>query len=43
MSGCSWVRDDNLERELVLGNPASFVPLVMTECGKEVEYGAKST
>ena len=35
-------RSDKLVRELVLGNPAPFVPLVMTKRGKEVEYEAKT-
>ena len=35
-------RSDKLVRELVLGNPEPFVPLVMTKRGKEVEYEAKT-
>ena len=35
-------RSDKLVRELVLGNPAPFVPLVVTKRGKEVEYEAKT-
>jgi Transposase DDE domain len=35
-------RSEKLVRELVLGNPAPFVPLVMTKRGKEVEYEAKT-
>ena len=35
-------RSDKLVRELVLGDPAPFVPLVMTKRGKEIEYEAKT-
>src|SRR6516165_10620142 len=35
-------RSDKLVRELVLGNPAPFVPVVVTKRGKEVEYEAKT-
>jgi hypothetical protein len=35
-------RSDKLVRELVLGSPASFVPLVTTKRGNEVEYEAKT-
>jgi hypothetical protein len=35
-------RSDKLVRELVLGDPAPFVPLVMTKRSKEIEYGAKT-
>jgi transposase len=35
-------RSDKLVRELVLGGPAPFVPLVMTKRGKEIEYEAKT-
>ena len=34
-------RSDKLVRELVLNDPAPFVPLVLTKRGKEVEYEAK--
>jgi hypothetical protein len=35
-------RSDKLVRELVLGDPAPFVPLVMTKRSKEIEYEAKT-
>jgi len=35
-------RTDKLVRQLVLTDPAPFVPLVMTKRGKETEYEAKS-
>ena len=35
-------RSDKLVRELVLDNPAPFVPLVMTKRGKEIDYEAKA-
>jgi hypothetical protein len=34
---CVRERSDKLVRELVLGNRAPFVPLVMTKRGKEIE------
>ena len=35
-------RTDKLVRELVLDNPAPFVPLVMSKRGKQVDYEAKA-
>jgi hypothetical protein len=35
-------RNDKLVRELVLDDPAPFVPLVMTKRGKQIEYEAKT-
>ncbi|HXO85025.1 MAG TPA: IS1634 family transposase [Gemmatimonadales bacterium] len=35
-------RTDKLVRELVLDDPAPFVPLVMTKRGKEIDYEAKT-
>src|SRR5499425_3158628 len=35
-------RTDKLVRELVLDDPAPFVPLVMKKCGKEIDYEAKA-
>ena len=35
-------RTDKLVRELVLDDPAPFVPLVMTKRGKDIEYEAKA-
>jgi transposase len=35
-------RTDKLVRELVLDNPAPFVPLTMTKRGKETDYEAKT-
>jgi transposase len=35
-------RTDKLVRELVLGDPAPFVPLVVTKQGKEIDYEAKA-
>src|SRR6516225_7648865 len=35
-------RTDKLVRELVLDDPAPFVPLVMTKRGKEIDYEAKA-
>src|SRR6201988_4874482 len=35
-------RTDKLGRELVLDDPAPFVPLVMTKRGKEIDYEAKT-
>ena len=35
-------RTDKLVRELVLDDPAPFVPLVMKKRGKEIDYEAKT-
>jgi hypothetical protein len=35
-------RSDKLVRELVLGDQAPFVPLVIDKGGKEIDYGAKA-
>jgi hypothetical protein len=35
-------RSDKLVRELVLDDPAPFVPLVMSKRGKQVDYEAKA-
>jgi len=35
-------RSDKLVRELVLEDPAPFVPLTMTKRGKETDYEAKT-
>jgi hypothetical protein len=35
-------RTDKLARELVLDDPAPFVPLVLTKRGKDIEYEAKA-
>jgi hypothetical protein len=35
-------RTDKLVRELVLDDPAPFVPLVMKKPGKEIDYEAKT-
>jgi hypothetical protein len=35
-------RTDKLVRELVLDDPAPFVPLLMKKRGKEIEYEAKT-
>src|ERR1700752_571458 len=35
-------RSDKLVRELVLDDPAPFVPLVMKKRGKEIDYEAKT-
>ena len=35
-------RTDKLVRELVLDDPAPFVPLTMTKRGKEIDYEAKA-
>jgi transposase len=35
-------RNDKLVRELVLGDPAPFVPLVLSKRGKQVDYEAKT-
>jgi hypothetical protein len=35
-------RSDKLVRELVLNDPAPFVPLAMKKRGKEIDYEAKT-
>src|SRR4029077_1661633 len=35
-------RTDKLVRELVLDDPAPFVPLTLTKRGKEIDYEAKT-
>ncbi len=35
-------RSDKLVRELVLGDPAPFVPLVLKKRGKQIDYEAKT-